>query len=1244
MCRSARTPWRNQFGTPRFASADFSCRLSFPTRFPAVFVIGLLFFLGSAAHAQTGDVVISSDATWPAGQYNVNSLTVTNGATLTLQGANTTGQVDGQWQGYGVTITAANVQVDAGSAISADAQGYTGGATGAPGNGPGGGCGSAMYDSAGGSYGGVGYSYAGCSAGPIYGSALTPTDLGSGGGGTTTCAGGSCPGARVGGNGGGAIRLIVTGTLTNNGTISANGGNSAPNWPPSSLDAYAVGGSGGSIWATVGTLTGSGVFTANGGLRYWSELPVSGGGGGRIVVYYGVNDSFGGFNTSTVNGGPGAGQGTVAFFNTTENDLLVAGPHVFIYGEDSSLAFHDITVRDGATLIVGGGSTVNAGGTVSVTGNSSIILKGKNTTAEVGGQWVGQGVTFAAGTVQVDAGSAISADAQGYTGGATGAPGNGPGGGCGSAMYDSAGGSYGGVGYSYTGCSAGPIYGSALTPTDLGSGGGGTTTCAGGSCPGTRVGGNGGGAIRLIVTGTLTNNGTISANGGNGGPNSPPSLDAYAVGGSGGSIWATVGTLTGSGVFTANGGLRYWSELPVSGGGGGRIAVYYGVDSGFTGFNTSTANGGTGAEQGTITFINTTGNNLEVTGGQTFVIPQDANLTFHEVTVHNGARLIMGGGATLNATSTLSVSGNSTIIVQGKNTTGQVGDQWVGQGATITAATLRVDAGSAINADSQGYTGGATGAAGNGPGGGCGSAVYDSAGGSYGGVGYIYAGCSAGPTYGSAYAPADLGSGAGGATVSVGGNGGGAIRLIVTGTLTNDGTISANGGNGGTYSGGGSGGSIWATVGTLTGSGLFAANGGVRMWGGDPAYPGGGGGRIAVYYRSDGGFAGFNTSTVNGGPGAEAGTLHFIQLFHLTVAKAGTGTGTVTSDPAGIDCGSTCSADVNSATPVTLIATPATGSTFAGWSGDSDCSDGALTMTGNRNCVATFNLLTFPLTVTKTGPGTVTANVSGIDCGATCVASYNYNTQVTLTATADPGALFLGWSGEGCSGTGTCVVTMTQARSVTAAFLAPPGAAPLTSPTGTIGTNTPPYTWTAVPTATWYYLWVVDATGTKVQTWYAAASVGCAAGGTCSVTPSTLLAPGAATWWVQTWNSAGYGPWSSGLGFTVPALGVPPAVTTLTAPTGTIGGNTPPYTWTAVPTATWYCLWVNDASGSGKLTAVVPRHRPRLWGRDLQRDPEHPPRPGRLPPGGCRPGTARGTAPGAAGWASWCPRWGSPPR
>jgi hypothetical protein len=73
---------------------------------------------------------------------------------------------------------------------------------------------------------------------------------------------------------------------------------------------------------------------------------------------------------------------------------------------------------------------------------------------------------------------------------------------------------------------------------------------------------------------------------------------------------------------------------------------------------------------------------------------------------------------------------------------------------------------------------------------------------------------------------------------------------------------------------------------------------------------------------------------------------------------------------------------------------------------------------------------------------------------------------------------------------------------------------------------------TAVPTATWYYLWVAQGTGPKVQQWYPASGLGCA-GGTCRITPATALALGSATWWVQSWNPAGYGSWSGGMGFTV---------------------------------------------------------------------------------------------------------------
>jgi uncharacterized repeat protein (TIGR01451 family) len=80
----------------------------------------------------------------------------------------------------------------------------------------------------------------------------------------------------------------------------------------------------------------------------------------------------------------------------------------------------------------------------------------------------------------------------------------------------------------------------------------------------------------------------------------------------------------------------------------------------------------------------------------------------------------------------------------------------------------------------------------------------------------------------------------------------------------------------------------------------------------------------------------------------------------LTITLAGTGSGTVTSDPAGIDCGATCSALFDEGTGVTLHATPAAGSNFTGWAGDcaafgtSDCS---LTMAVDHAASATFELL-----------------------------------------------------------------------------------------------------------------------------------------------------------------------------------------------------------------------------------------------------------------------------------------------
>jgi len=156
----------------------------------------------------------------------------------------------------------------------------------------------------------------------------------------------------------------------------------------------------------------------------------------------------------------------------------------------------------------------------------------------------------------------------------------------------------------------------------------------------------------------------------------------------------------------------------------------------------------------------------------------------------------------------------------------------------------------------------------------------------------------------------------------------------------------------------------------------------------------------------------------------------------LSVAKSGAGGGSVTSSPAGIDCGSACAVDFSTGTVVTLTATADAISTFSGWSGA--CSGTAscvVSVDTARFVTANFDVVEYGLTVSKSGTGTgsVTSSPGGIVCGGTCAVSFKAAATVTLTANADAGSTFTGWSGD-CSGTATCTVTLDAAKSVAANF------------------------------------------------------------------------------------------------------------------------------------------------------------------------------------------------------------------
>jgi hypothetical protein len=176
-----------------------------------------------------------------------------------------------------------------------------------------------------------------------------------------------------------------------------------------------------------------------------------------------------------------------------------------------------------------------------------------------------------------------------------------------------------------------------------------------------------------------------------------------------------------------------------------------------------------------------------------------------------------------------------------------------------------------------------------------------------------------------------------------------------------------------------------------------------------------------------------------------------LEEFVLTVTKAGTGSGTATSTPAGIDCDPTCSAKYEQGTEVTLEAKADAGSTFSGWSG-AGCSGTAsckVTMTEAKSVTAEFTKeetgpVFHKLTVSVTGSGSISADTGTISgCtsagGPTCEGEYEQGAQVTLTETPGEGSLFAGWQTLQCdeSTASTCEVTIGSGdEGVAASFIA----------------------------------------------------------------------------------------------------------------------------------------------------------------------------------------------------------------
>ncbi len=173
--------------------------------------------------------------------------------------------------------------------------------------------------------------------------------------------------------------------------------------------------------------------------------------------------------------------------------------------------------------------------------------------------------------------------------------------------------------------------------------------------------------------------------------------------------------------------------------------------------------------------------------------------------------------------------------------------------------------------------------------------------------------------------------------------------------------------------------------------------------------------------------------------GASDETVHAVFLPNKhTLTLTPTGPGSLAADSGPISAceagGGVCAGEYIEGATVTLTATPAPHQAVS-WSGCTNSSQDTCEVqigASDLGVQASFAQATHALTLTKagTGQGTLTCN------GAPCASTYPDATALTLTATPASGSTFAGWSGEGCSGTGACHLTLQADTHVIATFTA----------------------------------------------------------------------------------------------------------------------------------------------------------------------------------------------------------------
>jgi hypothetical protein len=136
-------------------------------------------------------------------------------------------------------------------------------------------------------------------------------------------------------------------------------------------------------------------------------------------------------------------------------------------------------------------------------------------------------------------------------------------------------------------------------------------------------------------------------------------------------------------------------------------------------------------------------------------------------------------------------------------------------------------------------------------------------------------------------------------------------------------------------------------------------------------------------------------------------TIQVSQQYTLSVAKAGTGSGTVTSSPTGITCGSACSGTYDAGISISLSASPSANSTFVGWSGGcSGTGTCTVTMNTTKTITATFTLKMFTITASAGAGGSMSPSGS---------VPVNYGASKTFSITPDAGYYVLAVKVDGVS-------------------------------------------------------------------------------------------------------------------------------------------------------------------------------------------------------------------------------------